>query len=152
MKVRYFFVEDTSALLDIIRSLPDHLINGATLNIEKDLRDPSTRTFISEEDGRAVGFLTYRLNEPEAELLWIAVHQLSRGTGAGSILMKKFLEEIMNKNVKSVWLSTLASTVPFPPFESTRKFFEKFGFREEKIDKNHYGPGNDRAIMRKGIG
>jgi len=151
MNVRDFFAEDTPALLTIIRSLPDYFTNEAVSDIENDLRDVRTRTLVSEEDGRAVGFLSYRLDGPEAELLWMAVHPSSHGVGVGSVLMKKAFEEMMNKNVKSAWLATLASTVPFPPFENTRKFHEKFGFREERIDKDYYGPGNDRAIMRKNI-
>lgn len=152
MNIRDFFVEDIPALLAIIKSLPDYFTSEAVLDIEKDLRDVRTRTLVSEEDGDAVGFLSYRIDGAEAELLWIAVRPSSRGAGVGSALMKKLLEEIMDKNVKSAWLATLASTTPFPPFESTRKFHEKFGFREERIDKNHYGPGDDRVIMRKNIG
>lgn len=152
MKIRDFSAEDAPTLLAIIKSLPDYFTNEAISDIEKDLRDARTRTLILEEDGDIVGFLSYRIDGAEAELLWMAVRPSSRGAGAGSVLMKKTLEEIMEKNVKSVWLATLAPTTQFPPFESTRKFYEKFGFREERIDKNHYGPGDDRVIMRKHIG
>jgi ribosomal protein S18 acetylase RimI-like enzyme len=61
--------------------------------------------------------------------------------------MEHFINEVKDK-AESIEIAVLASTVDFPSFAKTRRFYEKFGFKEVRIDRDYYAPGDDRGIMR----
>jgi ribosomal protein S18 acetylase RimI-like enzyme len=127
--------------------LPDYFIDVE--EIEEDLRDSATKLFVSKSSGLIQGFLAYKiLSSNKAELTWMATRSDTQSKGIGSDLMKVFLNTLKESGVETVEVITIASTDPFPPYQATRRFYQKFGFREVRIDKDHYGPGSDRGIMQ----
>lgn len=136
-------------ILEIIKSLPDYFRPDALPEVEANLKKGGAVTLMADEGGAVVGFLTYRQTTAElANLLWMAVRSDFQKQGIGRLLMEEFLSRMKSAGIKIIELETLASTTNFAPYEATRRFYGKFGFREVKIDKDFYAPGDDRAIMR----
>lgn len=148
IKIKSFEKNQTLHLIEIASQLPQ-FAPGASKDIEKDLGNPELQTIIAEKEERVVGFLTFILKGVSAELRWLAIDKNFQGKSAGTFLMKYFLNLMEEKKIKIIEVAVLASTVNFQPFENTRRFYEKFGFKEIRIDNDYYGPGDDRGIMRK---
>lgn len=141
---------EEAVFFEIIKSLPDYFFIEETIaDLKADLQKQGTKTIVAASNGEVGGFLIYRAAGEAAEILWMAVRPGFQDRGAGTLLMEEFLRRMRAAAVKTVELSTVASTTNFPPYEGTRRFYERFGFKEIRIDKNHYAPGYDRGVMRK---
>ncbi len=140
-------IEDRGQIMEIIKTLPKYFLPGYWPEIENDIRNQLNISAYSDND--IVGFINYKIHSLNlAEILWMAVSPNIQSKGIGSILMDKFLKQIKDKKIKVIELATIASTDNFELYKGTRHFYEKYGFKEIKIDKDYYGPGEDRGIMR----
>jgi len=140
-------LEDRGQIMEIIKTLPKYFLPAYWPEIEDDVKNQPNISAYS--DRNIVGFVDYKIHSPDlAEILWMAVSPNFQGQGLGSILMKEFLKQMKDKKIKAIELSTVASTDNFELYKGTRRFYEKYGFKEIRIDKDYYGPGEDRGIMR----
>ena len=140
-------IEDCGQIMEIIKTLPKYFLPEYWPEIENDIRDQLNISAYS--DNNIIGFINYKIHSPNlTEILWMAVSPNIQSKGLGSILMNKFLKQMKDKKIKVIELATIASTDNFKLYEGTRRFYEKYGFKEIKIDKDYYGPGEDRGIMR----
>ena len=100
------------------------------------LADITTRIYIAEEDGRAIGFIFCKLFErPESPFTYtnrflqiehISVRPDAQRHGAGTALMNRIEELARETGVTKIQLDSWAFNV------KAHAFFEKFGF--EKFD------------------
>ncbi|MFH0803930.1 MAG: GNAT family N-acetyltransferase [Candidatus Tagabacteria bacterium] len=140
-------LEDRGQIMEIIETLPKYFLPGYWPEIENDVRNQINISAYSDND--IIGFINYKIHSPDlAEILWMAVSPNFQDKGIGSILMNEFLKQMEDKKIKAIELATIASTDNFELYKGTRRFYEKYGFKEIKIDKDYYGPGEDRGIMR----
>lgn len=148
LKIRKAVPEDLNRLVEIVRSLPEYFLPEHLDDIEADIR--RDENLVAEIDNKMMGFINYRVASPGlVEIQWMAISPEAQSKGIGSSLMTEFIAQIQNQGIKVIELSTIASSDNFEPYKRTRKFYEKFGFKEIRIDKDYYGPGDDRGIMRK---
>lgn len=148
IQIRKSRSEDLDQLVSIIRLLPEYFLPGYLPEIENDVR--KDENLVAELENKVAGFINYKIITPDlAEVQWMAISPGVQGKGIGSALMDEFTNQIRKLAIKAIELSTIASTDNFEPYQRTRKFYEKFGFKEIRIDKDYYGPGDDRGIMRK---
>jgi ribosomal-protein-alanine N-acetyltransferase len=140
-------IEDRGQIMEIIKTLPKYFLPTHWPEIEDDVKNQANISAYSDKN--IVGFINYQIHSPDlAEILWMAVSPGIQGQGLGSTLMDEFLKQMKDKKIKAIELSTIASTDNFEFYKGTRRFYEKYGFKEIKIDKDYYGPGEDRGIMR----
>lgn len=140
-------LEDRGQIMEIIKTLPKYFLPEYWPEIEDDIKNQLNISAYSDND--IIGFINYKIHSPNsAEILWMAVSPNIQSKGLGSILMNEFLKQMKDKKIKAIELSTIASTDNFELYKDTRRFYEKYGFKEIKIDKDYYGPGEDRGIMR----
>jgi ribosomal protein S18 acetylase RimI-like enzyme len=81
------------------------------------------------------------------DLYWIAVHNESRGTGLGKIIMERSEKEITRMNGDRIYLETSSKELYIP----TRKFYERCGYMAEAQLKDFYAPGDDKIIYVKNV-
>lgn len=55
--------------------------------------------------------------------------------GIGTKLIKKLEKELKKIGVKELRVDTLAESIKYKPYESTRAFYKKMGFKVEKVTK-----------------
>lgn len=148
IQIRQSKSKDLDYLVEIVISLPEYFLPQYLDEIEGDIK--KDENLIAQIDDKAAGFINYKVASPDlVEIQWMAMSPEVQGKGIGSSLMAEFIARMQNQGIKTIELSTIASSDDFEPYKRTRKFYEKFGFREIRIDKDYYGPGDDRGIMRK---
>jgi ribosomal protein S18 acetylase RimI-like enzyme len=81
------------------------------------------------------------------DLYWIAVHNESRGTGLGKIIMERSEKEITRMNGDRIYVETSSKEL----YISTRKFYEGCGYMAEAQLKDFYAPGDDKIIYVKNV-
>jgi len=140
--------QDFPQILEIIKRLPEHFIPESLIEIEEDLHEQAVIKRVYKKNAEVVGFVLYKIEKNQlGEILWLGVDPAHQKQGVGKRLIQYVLDDMKNNKVEEVNIAVIASTVDFEPFNRTRKFYESFGFSEARIDKDYYGPGDDRSIM-----
>lgn len=101
------------------------------------------------DDDHLVGFsVVDRRSSAAAEILWMAIDPLRRGSGAGTTLLGHLIDELRADGVRLVEVKTLDRSADYPPYESTRAFWERQGFvHTDTIDPlPGWQPANPCAI------
>lgn len=88
-----------------------------------------------------VGYFGVMIIDSECEILTIAVDNLYRRQGVGTIMMQFMFKLLNRKNVKSAYLEVNEHNVP------AIKLYEKLGFKQSYVRKNYYG--KDSALILK---
>jgi len=143
---------DAPAMLAVARQLPQWFNEGGYEQMSRDF--PDHRGVVAVLDGQIVGFVTWwpSPEQPDAmEITWLGVAPHLRARGIGRQLVAAMEESLRTNGIHTVTVSTLAATVDYPPYEETRQFYGRLGFRSERIDKDHYGPEEDRLLLIKSI-
>lgn len=94
-------------------------------------------------NNQLVGFAICQVVLDEATLFNIAVHPDARKQGVASALLIALINELENKNIKTLWLEVRASNY------SAIKLYEQIGFNEITLRKNYYPSpqGREDAII-----
>ena len=79
------------------------------------------------------------------DLYWIAVSPVAQGKGVGTLL----LEEVEGRLARSDARQLIIETSSRPPYDSTRGFYLKRGYREVARVPDFYEAGDDRVIYAK---
>jgi ribosomal-protein-alanine N-acetyltransferase len=91
---------------------------------------------------RIAGYTITCTRSKNAELASIAVDPRDRRAGVGEAMLNHTLAELLALDVKTWWLMVETKNEP------GIRFYEKYGFKRDKIVKRYYGPGRDGWRMR----
>lgn len=152
MQVRSGENRHHASVLDIARALPGYFDAPGLQKIERDLAVHRLRVGLCE--GAVEGFLLCEQERQEvSEILWMAVAPAWQGKGLGSSLIADAAEILKLRGVRFVVVKTLAPIVDYPPYELTRRFYERNGFvLVEVVDPYPpWGEGNPCAIYVKSL-
>lgn len=137
--------------LCIGESLPEYFDKAGLKEMRHSLS--SDDLYVALEDERAVGFVTIISDKNEkAEITWLAVTPERRRKGIGSTLLRWSEEDLAEKGVKLLTVKTLAEEADYPPFDATRRFYERNGFLHvETVDPYPGWNGDPAAIYTKNL-
>ncbi len=144
---------DLPVLIDIVHRLPEYFTEDVPEKVSIALRDH--QGWVITDDDRVLGFsVVERRSRAAAEILWMAVHPLHRSSGAGTRLLGHVIDELRAGGVELVEVKTLDGSASYPPYESTRAFWERQGFVQiDAIDPYpDWQPGNPCAIYVAALG
>lgn len=103
---------------------------------------------------QVVGFVTWTVQSAHAtepgvaEMTWLGVAPAARGSGAGRRLAAAAAEACRAAGAHTLQVSTLADRVDYPPYAETRAFYRALGFVDWRVDRDYYGDGDDRLLLR----
>lgn len=100
------------------------------------------------EDDRITGFTYFGPDNIAAgswELWWIVVDNQLQGKGRGGLLLKRVEQLAIENGCRQMFIDTSS----LPKYESTRKFYIKYGYEKEAVLRDYYAPGDDKVIYRK---
>lgn len=142
---------DAGEMLTVARLLPDWFNQGGLAQMAIDFR--TQHGAVAELAGRIVGFVTWwPAGEPGVmEMTWLGVHPDVRFQGIGRRLVAEAEAGARAQGAHRVLVSTLADTVEYAPYAETRRFYHAAGYSDERVDPDHYGPGEDRLLLAKGL-
>jgi GNAT superfamily N-acetyltransferase len=119
------------ACLAIARALPDYFTADAVSQMRRDLAEHTV--YVSEDHAglaeAVAGFaVVERKSVVVAELLWMAVHPARQGQGHGARLLAAIVERLRAGGATLLEVKTLGPDAAYPPYERTRRFYERRGF------------------------
>jgi N-acetylglutamate synthase-like GNAT family acetyltransferase len=103
---------------------------------------------VAEIDGDIAGFLLYYANQGIAWIGWMGIDINHQRIGVGTAILKRMIEDVRNKDVKEIRVSTLGDSVDYPPYERTRAFYWKHGFVEHKRIKHNRESMPEELILK----
>ncbi|MDI6917717.1 MAG: GNAT family N-acetyltransferase [Thermoplasmatales archaeon] len=138
------------ACLLIAKELSEYFTENAIQTMRKDMK--KHLLYIATDLGEVVGFMTInRKNNHVAEISWAAVELEHQHQGIGSALIDYITHDLKFQGIRLLQVKTLSEDVKYPPYEITRRFYEKMGFIHlETIDPYpKWEQGNPCAIYVK---
>ena len=115
------------ACLAIVKELPQYFTDKEKTTISKDLR--TCLLYVARDSNEVFGFVTIkRKNNHVAEIPWMAVKLERQHRGIGSALVDRVANDLRSQGIRILEVKTLSADVKYPPYEKTRRFYEKIGF------------------------
>jgi ribosomal protein S18 acetylase RimI-like enzyme len=99
-------------------------------------------------DGELYGYACFGATpgtDSTYDLYWIAVHPAHHGTGGGSRLLDEVERRLNEREARLLIVETSARD----DYDSTRRFYERRGYREHARLSDFYALGDDRVIYGK---
>src|SRR5882757_6169434 len=101
------------------------------------------RVHVCERNREVVGVLQWRLVEPEAEILDLAVAQAHRREGHAKFLLERFLQLAAKNGVREVFLEVRESNA------AAIALYTNFGFSQSGRRPNYYSRPTEAALLLK---
>ncbi len=100
--------------------------------------DQTLQMLVCERNGEIAGFILYRLLSEEAEIITLAIDPDHQNRGIGSSLVKKVLEDCLEKKVTHVFLEVAKGN------KKAQKIYESHGFEVVSIRPKYYVFSNEQ--------
>jgi len=149
LNIREGTASDTDTVLQIAKSLDDWFNDDGIKYIKQDLE--FEKLIIVDADSEPIGFLSYFLYEGIGYLGWIGVYEQHHGTGAGEILFFEFERIMKNFDINILQVKTLGESVEYPPYDRSRNFYRKVGFKYHRSEFTDNPECPEELILRKRI-
>ena len=131
-------------ILRIVENLPEWFDETArTTSVPADLRHQYG--FVAVSDQRVSGFITLYVTEGRLHIGWLAVDKQLQRKGLGSRLLEAAESNARELGIEELATYTLGESVAYQPYESTRRFYWKHGFKVYKRSRTD-NPGCPEEI------
>jgi ribosomal protein S18 acetylase RimI-like enzyme len=150
--VEYSFLwPSISTIQRIMRDLSDHFTKKAVDDVEKDVVH---EIICQYEDADLVGFIIFRINERECEILWMAIDLKHQGKRYGTSILEYLESVLVTRGIETIVVKTLDDSANYLPYHRTTKFYRKLGYRKIRFIEMipEWGPGNPCAVYEKKLG
>ena len=118
---------DVADALAVARALPEWFNDAGLRQMEADL--PRHDGAVAASGAEIVGFVTWSVSEEFGEITWIGVAPGRHRSGIGTRLIDHALDRLREAGVPEARVETLGESVDYEPYERTRAFYRKAGFR-----------------------
>ena len=133
-----------AGILAVVENLPEWFDETArTRSIPTDLRHQTG--FVAVSDQRVIGFITLYIAEGRMHIGWLAVDRSVQRQGLGSRLLDSAESMARELRIDELATYTLGEIVAYQPYELTRRFYWKHGFRVYKRSRTD-NPGCPEEI------
>ena len=133
-----------SGILEIVERLPEWFDETArTRSVPIDLRHQFG--FVAVSNQRVVGFVTLYVTEGRLHIGWLAVDRPLQKHGVGSRLLVAAESKAREMGIDELATYTLGDSVAYQPYEVTRSFYRKLGFKVYKRSRTD-NPGCPEEI------
>jgi N-acetylglutamate synthase-like GNAT family acetyltransferase len=147
VKIRRATERDYNRCIELAKSLKEWFNKEGIRSIKTDLQ--VNNIIVAEEKGSLVGFLCYSAGEGAVILDWIGVRKDVQRRGIGSALVKWLEKEAKRLNARGVQVKTLTEKIEYAPYEQTRKFYYKQGFKKLYEEKAYRKGWDDMIVLEK---
>lgn len=133
-----------SGILALVDNLPEWFDETArTRSVPTDLRHQLG--FVAVSDESVVGFVTLYVAEGRMHIGWLAVDKPLQKQGIGSLLLNAAEAKARELRIDELATYTLGESVAYQPYELTRRFYRKHGFKVYKRSRTD-NPGCPEEI------
>ena len=145
-------VEKSRICNDILRALPVWFGNEEAI-VDYTVKVKEMPFFITCDNDKVIGFLAIKIhNEHTAEVCVMGVLEDYHRQGIGEKLIKACEMFCHNNQKEFLTVKTLDASVKYEPYEKTRNFYIKMGFKPLEVFPLHWDKENPCLFMAKYIG
>jgi ribosomal protein S18 acetylase RimI-like enzyme len=145
ISIRKYEPEDFKYIFEIANALPEWFTENGISHMQIDLK--YQKGFVAVYEPKIIGFLSFITIEGEGQIGWMGVHPEFHRMGIGRMLVNKLITELKEVGVKTLRVYTLGDSVEYEPYERTRTFYKRVGFREFKKFKQDNPECPEQLIM-----
>lgn len=149
LNIRAGTIEDHDTVIQIAKSLDDWFNEDGIKYIKQDLE--FEKLIIADVDSETIGFLSYFLYEGIGYLGWIGVYEQHHGTEVGEMLFFEFERIMKEHEINILQVKTLGKSVEYPPYDRSRSFYKKVGFKKHRSEFTDNPECPEELILRKRI-
>ena len=140
--IRKYSHQDKPEVIELLRlNTPEYFDPSEEKDLVDYLDNELEDYFIVEENSKIVGAggINYFLSEKTARISWDMIKPNSQGKGIGMQLIKHRIDRIkQNNSIENIIVRTS---------QHAYRFYEKTGFKLEKIEKDYWAKNFDLYIM-----
>jgi ribosomal protein S18 acetylase RimI-like enzyme len=133
VNIRPSVAEDSEGIMNVAKTLHPGWFDRIAINesIPRDIKlHPG---YVAERSDGIIGFIVYSLENERGQIKWIGVRLELHRQGIGTELHRAMEEKLNRTGIKEIRVETVAEETEYEPYERTRAFYEKMGFRVEKV-------------------
>jgi len=128
MEIRKATQEDKQKAIEIAKELKDWFNEDAFENMSIDFK--FNNTVVAVENKKVVGFLCHSSNEGIVRINWLGIDKNKMRKGVGTKLVKWLENKAKRLGAKTIDVETLTDKENYKPYEITRNFYKKLGFKK----------------------
>ena len=128
MRIRKATNKDKEKAIQIAKELKEWFNKTAIKNMKIDFK--VNNLVVALEKGKVVGFLCYNSYEGFLKIVWIGVKKEYHRKGVGTKLLNWLEKEAKKLKVEAIEVETLTDRENYEPYEATRNFYYKHGFKK----------------------
>jgi len=147
--IRKYVTTDFEQLIEIAKTLPEWFTAGGIKHMSIDLR--FQHGFVTLNDSRIVGFLSFFVNESVAQIGWMGVLSEFHHQGIGQKLVGRLISELKKAGIRELRVNTLGDSVEYEPYARTRAFYRRIGFKDFQRIKQDNPECPELLILVKNI-
>src|SRR4030042_6779199 len=147
--IRKYVTTDLEQLIEIAKTLPEWFTAGGIKHMSIDLR--FQHGFVTLNDCRIVGFLSFFVNESVGQIGWVGVLSEFHHQGIGQKLVGRLISELKKAGIRELRVNTLGDSVEYEPYARTRAFYRRIGFKDFQRIKQDNPECPELLILVKNI-
>ena len=142
--------EDKLKALKLAKDLKDWFSLEGLKHMETDFKFNQV-VVAKDQVGKVVGFLCYTAYSGRVLLLWMGVKLENQGQGIGSLLLNWLSNETKKLDYYAIEVETLPEEIKYAPYEKTRDFYYRHGFKRIAYRKASLPGWDDQIVLEKRV-
>jgi len=135
--------------IEIAKTLKEWFTDEGIRNLKTDFDNNTVA--VAKDNKQVLGFVCYTTYCGKLLLIWMGVRKSHWGNGVGSKLIGYLKDEGKNLGLYYIETETLPEEVEYKPYEITRSFYYKNGFKRTLYKKATIKGWDDQIILEKKI-
>lgn len=149
MKIAPATEKDKKEAMAIAKSLKEWFNKEGIKNMAIDFKMNSL--LVAKEKEKVLAFLSYTTYSGKMLLLWMGVRKDVQRLGIGKALVDYLVKESKRLKMYAIEVETLPEEEVYEPYERTRKFYYKNGFKRIFYKKARVKCWDDQIVLEKKI-
>ena len=147
MKIRKATGKDLKESIKIAKELKEWFTKEAIKNMQIDFE--TNNLIVAIDKNKVVGFLCYNSYEGFIQLVWMGIKRGCQNKGVGTALLNWLVKFSRGIGAKEIEAETLPATYKYEPYNQTRAFYKKHGFKELYIKPPKRKGWDKQVVMAK---
>ena len=141
--------KDIRASLKIAEDLKEWFTETAIENMKIDFVFNVNTLIVAKEKERVIGFLCYTKERYLLKIKWMGVARNCQRKGIGNELLRWLEKEAKKEKYKTIQVETLTDEEDYKPYELTRNFYYKRGFKKTGVKVIQEGCDTQIVLEKK---
>ena len=149
MEIKIANSKEKEQALKIAKLLPEWFDDIGIKSLETDFK--MNHVIVAIENKDVLGFLCYSSYGGRMLLMWLGVKKSLQRRGIGKELLSWLEKEAKRLGLYYIELETLPEEEDYKPYELTRNFYYKYGFKKVHYEKASIKGWDDQIILEKNL-